>query len=209
MPLFLAADLNNIPPFSKNNFDMSSLIIDIEIVNSQMKLLQQSQEASMSVHAAIFEKHLKNEPIRPPVNNIPNSPVRSVVENPQQQRVRHQQSLSPQAPPVPDFHAPAHADNIDENGGDPEDLLRLARNQGCLPQVSTPSGESIMLDTSYASVVRRGQLSQQRRSVADPTNRGNRYNPSIRDNYNEQRTVKVFEKCTNFYFGTEKLPPKF
>ena len=21
--------------------------------------------------------------------------------------------------------------------------------------------------------------------------------------------VKVIEKCTNFYFGTEKLPPKF
>ena len=23
------------------------------------------------------------------------------------------------------------------------------------------------------------------------------------------KEVKVIEKCTNFYFGTEKLPPKF
>ena len=45
-----------------------------------------------------------------------------------------------------------------------------------------------MSETSYASVVRREQLNQQRRSVADPANRvnrGNRYNP----NHNEQRTV--------------------
>ena len=192
MPLFLAADLNNIPPLSMNNFDMSSLIIDLETVKSQMKLLQQSQEASMSVHAAICQEAFEKRTHPPPVNNIPNSPVRSVGETPQQQRARHQQSPSPQAPPAPDFHTPAHADNIDENGGDPEDLLRLARNQGRLPPVKTPSGESIMSDTSYVSVVRRGQLSQQRRSVADPANRvnrGNRYNPSIRDNYNEPRTV--------------------
>ena len=25
----------------------------------------------------------------------------------------------------------------------------------------------------------------------------------------DNSTVKVIEKCTNFYFGTEKLPPKF
>ena len=174
MPLFLAADLNNIPPLSINNFDMSSLIIDLETVKSQMKLLQQSQEASMSVHAAICQEAFEKRTHPPPVNNIPNSPVRSVGETPQQQRARHQQSPSPQAPPAPDSQTPPHADNIDENGGDPEDLLRLARNQGRLPPVRTPSGESIMSDTSYASVVRRGQLSQQQRSVADPANRGNR-----------------------------------
>ena len=192
MPLILAADLNNIPPLSINNFDMSSLIIDIETVKSQIKLLQQSQEASMSVHAAICQEAFEKRSNQPPVNNIPNSPVRPVVETPQQQRVRRQQFSSPQAPPAPNFHTPSHADNIDENGGDPEDLLRLARNQGHLPPVITPSGESIMSDTLYASVVRRGQLSQQRRSVADlanRANRGNRYNPSIRDKYNEQRTL--------------------
>ena len=97
-----------------NNFDMSSLIIDLETVKSQMKLLQQSQEASMSVHAAICQEAFEKRTHSPPVNNIPNSPV---SETPQQQRAHHQQSPSPQAPPAPDFHTPAHADNIDEKGG--------------------------------------------------------------------------------------------
>ena len=192
MPLFLAADLNNIPPLSMNNFDISSLIIDLETVKSQMKLLQQSQEASMSVHVAICQEAFEKRTHPPPMNNIPNSPVRSVgetaissvpaISNPHRHRPRLHLTSIPQLMP----------DNIDKNGGDPEDLLRLSRNQGRLPPVRTPSGESIMSDTSYASVVRRGQLSQQRRSVADPANRvnrGNRYNPSIRDNYNEPRTV--------------------
>ena len=80
MPLFLAADLNNIPPLSMNNFDISSLIIDLETVKSQMKLLQQSQEASMSVHVAICQEAFEKRTHPPPVNNIPNSPVRSVGE---------------------------------------------------------------------------------------------------------------------------------
>ena len=27
--------------------------------------------------------------------------------------------------------------------------------------------------------------------------------------FNEKYRLKVIEECTNFYFGTEKLPPKF
>ena len=186
MPLFLAANLNNIPPLSMNNFDMSSLIIDIETIKSQMKMLQESQEASMSVHAAICQEAFNKRDHPPPVNNTPNSPIGSVAATPQQRRNRHQPSPAPQSPP--DVSTPTHTDTTDENDEDPEDVLRLARIQGRLPPARTPSGESIMSETSYASVVRREQLNQQRRSVADPANRvnrGNRYNP----NYNEQRTV--------------------
>ena len=186
MPLFLAANLNNIPPLSMNNFDMSSLIIDIETIKSQMKMLQESQEASMSVHAAICQEAFNKRDHPPPVNNTPNSPIGSVAATPQQRRNRHQPSPAPQSPP--DVSTPTHTDTTDENDEDPEDVLRLARIQGRFPPARTPSGESIMSETSYASVVRREQLNQQRRSVADPANRvnrGNRYNP----NYNEQRTV--------------------
>ena len=108
--------------------------------------------------------------------------------DPQQRRNRHQPSPAPQSPP--DVSTTTHTYTIDENGEDPEDVLRLARIQGRLPSARAPSGESIMSETSYASVVRREQLSQQRRSVADPANRvncGNRYNP----NYNAQRTVNL------------------
>ena len=31
----------------------------------------------------------------------------------------------------------------------------------------------------------------------------------FRSNRSTERIIKVIEKCTNFYFGTEKLPPKF
>ena len=120
------------------------------------------------------------------MNNTPNSPIGSVAATPQQRRNRHQPSPAPQSPP--DVSTQTHTDTTDENGEDPEDVLRLARIQGRLPPARTPSGESIMSETSYASVIRREQLIQQRRSVADPANRvnhGNRYNP----NYNEQRTV--------------------
>ena len=98
---------------------------------------------------------------------------------PQQRRNRHQPSPAPQSPL--DVSTPMHTNTIDETGEDPEDVLRLARIQGRVPPARTPSGESIMSETSYASVVRREQLSQQRRSVAEPANRvnrGNRYNPN-------------------------------
>ena len=83
-----------------------------------------------------------------------------------------------------------HTDNIDENEGDPEDIL--GRNQERLPTVRTLFGDFIISDTSYSSVVWRGQLSQPQRSMVDPANRanrGNRYNSCIRDNCHEQRTV--------------------
>ena len=34
-------------------------------------------------------------------------------------------------------------------------------------------------------------------------------NNKINKKYNIALFLKVIEKCTNFYFGTEKLPPKF
>ena len=39
VPLFLASDLNNVPPMSLNNFDMSRIITDMEVLKSQMKII--------------------------------------------------------------------------------------------------------------------------------------------------------------------------
>ena len=135
---------------------MSSLIIDIETIKSQMKMLQESLEASMSVSAAICQEAFNKRDHPPPVNNTPNSPIVSMAATPQQRRNRHQPSPAPQSPP--DVSTPTHTDTIDENGEDPEDVLRLARIQDRLPSAKTPSGESIMSETPYASVVRREQL---------------------------------------------------
>ena len=35
------------------------------------------------------------------------------------------------------------------------------------------------------------------------------YNDITKQNTAHCGLIKVIEKCTNFYFGTEKLPPKF
>ena len=165
---------------------MSSLIVDIETIKSQMKMLQESQEAWMSIHAAICQEAFNKRYHPPSVNTNQSSPLGSMVATPQQWRGRHQPSLTPQSPP--DVSTPKHTDTTDKNGENPEDVLRLARIQRRLSLANKPSGESIISETSYASVDQRGQLSQQRRSGAGPAKRAireNRYNPI----YNEQRSV--------------------
>ena len=52
LPLFVAEDLANLPPLSMNNFDKSSVIKYMEIIKNQMRLLQEAQETSLSVHTA-------------------------------------------------------------------------------------------------------------------------------------------------------------
>ena len=44
VPVFLARDLNNVPPMSLNKFDMPRIILDMEKLKSQMKIIQEAQE---------------------------------------------------------------------------------------------------------------------------------------------------------------------
>ena len=41
-PVFPAGNLNNVPPMSLNNFDMSRIITDMEVLKSQMKIIQEA-----------------------------------------------------------------------------------------------------------------------------------------------------------------------
>ena len=36
-----------------------------------------------------------------------------------------------------------------------------------------------------------------------------RFMPNYNGDIDHNHNLKVIEMCTNFYFGTEKLPPKF
>ena len=48
IPLFVASDLANLPPLSMDNFDMSSVVREMENIKNQMKIMQEVQEASLS-----------------------------------------------------------------------------------------------------------------------------------------------------------------
>ena len=53
MPVFVAENLNNLPPLSMNNFDMSHIIEEMAVSKCKMALLQEAQEKSLAVHVAM------------------------------------------------------------------------------------------------------------------------------------------------------------
>ena len=53
MPVFLAKNLNNVPPMSLDNSDMSRIITDIDTIKVQMKVIQEAQETALTVQAAL------------------------------------------------------------------------------------------------------------------------------------------------------------
>ena len=53
VPLFNANNLHNLPPLSRDNFDMSHVIRDMEVIKLQMRVLQEAQETSLAAHVAI------------------------------------------------------------------------------------------------------------------------------------------------------------
>ena len=55
-PLFVARNLNNVPPLSMNNFDMSHIIEEMGIIKSRLSVLQEAQETSLTVHAALCKE---------------------------------------------------------------------------------------------------------------------------------------------------------
>ena len=65
LPLFVAEDLANLPPLSMDNFDMSSVIKDMESIKNQMRLLQEAQETSLSVHAALCNEKSREGAAQP------------------------------------------------------------------------------------------------------------------------------------------------
>ena len=60
MPEFLTKNLNNVPPMNVDNFDMSRIIKDMQSMQTQLRILQEAQETSMAVHAAICREPAPN-----------------------------------------------------------------------------------------------------------------------------------------------------
>ena len=52
-PLFVARNLNNVPPLSMNNFEMSHIIEEMGIIKSRLSVLQ---ETSLTAHAALCKE---------------------------------------------------------------------------------------------------------------------------------------------------------
>ena len=57
IPRFVAEDLSVLPPLSTDCFDISRVVKDIENIKSQIQLLQEAQQTSLAVHAAICDGH--------------------------------------------------------------------------------------------------------------------------------------------------------
>ena len=62
VPLFLASDLNKVSPMSLNNFDMSRIITDMEVLKSQMKIIQEAQETALRAHVALCREQTTSQP---------------------------------------------------------------------------------------------------------------------------------------------------
>ena len=105
-PLFVARNLSNVPPLSMNNFDMSHFI-------SRLSVLQETQETSLTVHAALCKD------------------ATATTSKLTVSRSDSPSSSQPASPP--DVATPVRSPVVrDDNGMDCDDtdILRLARIQG-------------------------------------------------------------------------------
>ena len=133
IPLFVASDLANLPPLSMDNFDMSSVVREMEVIKNQMKIMQEVQEASLTVHAALCGDKSRAHLVEDVQTNVERSPAPSTGATPPRQTphtpVMSPPTLSPTAEISP---SPIQQRRIDDNGGTDEDILRLAQIQGRL-----------------------------------------------------------------------------
>ena len=126
LPLFVAQDLANLPPLSMDNFDMSSVIKDMESIKNQMKIMQEVQESTLIVHAALCND--KKREI-----SVDQSPAPSTGATPHALTPHTPTVTPPTSPQVPaPIATPAQHRRIDDNGGTDEDILLLADIQGRL-----------------------------------------------------------------------------
>ena len=112
---------------------MSSVIKGMENLKIQIRLLQEVQETSLSVHAAICTEQIRED--EPPT--ILNTPLRtrasSTGTTPQPTSPRIPMRFPPRRSPVVETQrTPLQHRRIDVDGGSDEDLLLLAQLQGRL-----------------------------------------------------------------------------
>ena len=139
LPLFVASDLSNLPPLSMDNFDMSSVVRQMEIIKNQMRIMQEVQETSLKVHAALCDdKSREHHEDHDEQSSVGQSPAPSPGATPLRQSP-HTPEMSP--PAVDEtMRTPIQHRRIDDDGGTDEDILLLAQLQGRIP--FSPNGRS-------------------------------------------------------------------
>ena len=172
MPVFVAKNVNNLPPLSMNNFDMAHIIEEMSNIKCKMSILQEAQEKSLAVHAALCN----DVPERAHSDEAP--PTSSDGAMPEVVQLQHEVIDDTPKSPAVVFNITGNSTEHGMDGND-EDLVNLARIQDGIPPVAhhrppaTPTrshlsdvpplslNDSIMSNTSYASLVRNGQLNTQ------------------------------------------------
>ena len=134
VPLFVANNLHNLPPLSMDNFDMSRVIRDMEVIKLQMKVLQEAQETSLAAHVAICRDRSRDVDICASPTYSTGTPPTPVAHTPQGDppTIQETEDNFDETTITP----PEHRRNDDDEHGD-EDILRLAWIQGRLP-VNSP-----------------------------------------------------------------------
>ena len=142
MPVFVAKNVNNLPPLSMNNFDMAHIIEEMSNIKCKMSILQEAQEKSLAVHAALCN----DVPER--AHSVEAPPTSSDGAMPEV--VQLQQEVTDDTP-----KSPAVVFNITGNStehgmdGNDEDLVNLARIQDGIPLLYTIALLLLQLEVTY------------------------------------------------------------
>ena len=131
VPLFLASDLNNVPPMSLNNFDMSRIITDMEVLKSQMKIIPEAQETALRAHVALC-REVTNQSTSTPVRAV-QSPVTSpILHVSATSDVEHHSTDNKNSTANNDVDNDRHQSDIEDNADAEASILRLAQTQGLI-----------------------------------------------------------------------------
>ena len=187
LPLFVAEDLANLPPLSMDNFDMSSVIKDMENIKNQMRLLQKVQETSLSVHAALCNEKSREGTAQLIENVIVRSPAPSTGATPERSTPHTPTGSPPHRSPVTetDPRTPVQHRRIDDGEGNDEDLLHLAQIQGRLSLSPNPRRTHVR-DSTHGD--RHESPSNYNRNY---DRRNDRYNSNTYDRETNQRDYNV------------------
>ena len=176
VPVFLAGDLNNVPPMSLNNFDMSRIITDMEVLKSQMKIIQEAQETALSAHVALCRetRDATNQSTSTPVRGG-HSPVTSLIQQVVTTTLVEQRSTNDNNGSVSsngdnDGHHVSTGDDADA------DIIRLAQTQGLIPDHSlrTPRRQLV------PRTVRQREAQLDGNPLAEPTTSESTYSAAVR-----------------------------
>ena len=195
VPEFLARDLNNVPPLSLNNFDMSRIILDMEKLKTQMKIIQEAQETALTAHVALCRDANTGSTSTParaaqptvisPIQQLVNTSHEelnttpdgsttndgndnSIVPYPRDDAVTDEMRPTQPQEPIPEMNRPTPERQHERRDGRHHDAQRNV----------PPPPEPVVTDVSYAAAARRQPPPQYR----NRTHRDNRMH------HNDRRT---------------------